>query len=137
MGFFDIFKKKKDEVPPFKDLSQFPSDFGLGQDMAPGMDAGLGDGFSAMNPMQQRSQMPPTLEPVQYGQQQYPGNTFAPKRPYDQPQQSVHNDLINKNIEVISVKIDTLKATIEALNQRIANLENMIRGSQPQEKYRW
>ncbi|MCP3686439.1 MAG: hypothetical protein GY861_27695 [bacterium] len=36
----------------------------------------------------------------------------------------------NKDMEVISAKLDALKAAIESLNQRLANMERMMGGDQ-------
>ena len=81
-------------------------------------------GFS--NPsMPQSPSMPPApqMQPpstAQFGQ--------APR--YDSPQQ----DMTSKNIEVISSKIDALRANLESINQRLANLEAIARGEQDKRK---
>jgi len=49
-----------------------------------------------------------------------------------QPQQQS----ITKDIELISSKLDYLKVVMDNLNQRLANLENLMRVEQEQ-KYRW
>ena len=132
MGFFDIFKKKKDkyEAPSFPaDLGHLGDDFGFGQDTTAGL-GGTPD-LGATN-AQQRGTIPPTLERMRPNESQFPSNTFAPNRPFE-PQQ----DLTNKNIEIISYKIDALKAAIESISQRLANIEAIAKGEQEKPKYRW
>lgn len=40
-----------------------------------------------------------------------------------QPQPSFHPDILAKDIEIVSYKLDAIKATLESINQRLANLE--------------
>lgn len=126
------FWKKKDD---FGDIGK---ELGLDKDIGSGMSPDLGLGLDTNSPeaypsIQQPSQYsPPQMHPVQGFQQQgYPQ--------YAQPQSSYQdqNYITAKNLEVISSKLDALRATMEAISQRLANLENMARGEQEQSKRRY
>lgn len=137
MGFFDIFKKKgKDEVAPSfsGDIGAMGDNFALGQDTTSGL-GGTAD-LGAMN-SQQPGTIPPTLERIQPNEQQFPANTFPPNTYAPNRPAEPNNDLVNKNIEIISYKIDALKASIESINQRLANIEAIAKGEQEKPKYRW
>ncbi|MBW3022110.1 hypothetical protein KY328_04250 [Candidatus Woesearchaeota archaeon] len=43
--------------------------------------------------------------------------------------------LINKDLEVISAKLDALKATLEAINQRLTNIERIAAGEEKHERF--
>jgi hypothetical protein len=120
MGIFDFFKKK--EEPPSFDPNIAPMD-NLGKDMT-----GLGGTLQQDFPPLEQSSPNNFANNTFPGQNTFPANTYAPNR---EPQ----NDLLSKNIEIISYKIDALKASLDSMNQRLANLEAMARGEQ--QKYRW
>ena len=112
MGVFDklIFWKKKDE---------------LALQPALGFDAGYGN--------------PQGLQPLPPMQQMQPMQQFGPMQPAPpvggfgmemQSLQSAQNYGAAKDMEVISAKLDALRAAIENINQRIANLERLARGEQ-------
>jgi hypothetical protein len=42
-----------------------------------------------------------------------------------------------QNIEVVSAKLDAIKATLDAVNQRLANLERVAYGEQEKKRYSW
>lgn len=59
--------------------------------------------------------------------------------PGHQPQQSgqnYHAFAASKDMEVISAKLDALRAALESINQRLANLERIASGEQKDNK-RW
>lgn len=130
MGFFGkLFgKKEKDfDFTPPKD-----SDLGLGPDLGDNT-AGLGGTPDLGTTPDVKAQQPlPTLEPVP--EQSFQQPPPAPQ-PNLQPQDPTY--VISKNLEVISSKLDALQATIESLNQRLINLENIARGEQERSKYKW
>jgi hypothetical protein len=70
----------------------------------------------------------------QYAADSYNAASPYPKnfeqRPYDQ------NTLVSKDIEIISSKLDALRATLDSLNQRIINIEHIIR-EERDKKYKW
>ena len=138
MGILDklTFWKKKDDFSDLgKDLD-LGKDFGkdLGMDMNQGPSPDLGSG---LEPMQSQ---PFQKYPSFQGQQNLPNPSF--QQPYQQPAQpsypSAANDpyIASKNLEVISSKLDALKASIDALNQRVANIESIARGEQEDQRRR-
>ncbi len=135
MGFFGkIFGKKKDDFDfsPPKD-----SDLGLGPDFDTGDNtAGLGSSpdLGGM-PDTGQNQPLPTFEPIQ----EQPRH-FQQPQPYQQQSFQSHDTtyIISKNIEVVSSKLDALQASLESINQRLINLENIAKGEQDHSnKYRW
>lgn len=138
MGILDkiMFWKKEDEFKDIglgdKDNLAFGNDFGAqpgatppGLGPTPGMDQGLGQqppsqGMASPEPSQP-SFAPPPSQP----------QSFQPQPPsYASPQQ----DLEAKNLEVISSKLDAIRASIESLSQRMANLEAIARGDEEQSR---
>jgi hypothetical protein len=120
MGFLGklAFWKKKDDLDIGKDLG-IDKDMGLDIGQGPSPDLGMG------------------LEPQQY--QKYPSfqqSNFQPafQQPYQQP--SYSNDMTSKNLEVISSKLDALRASLESINQRLANIEAIARGEQEDQRRR-
>ena len=132
MSFIDklMFWKKKDE---FSDIGLGEKDT-LGKDLAFGDDFNLGTQPSAFGqPQQPQQPAPPTSYPQQPSFQPQPVQPqFQPPR-YETPQQ----DMTAKNIEVISSKIDALRASVESVNQRLANLEAIARGEEDHRKKRY
>ncbi|HLD43331.1 MAG TPA: hypothetical protein VJB08_05095 [Candidatus Nanoarchaeia archaeon] len=45
--------------------------------------------------------------------------------------------ILAKDIEILSSKLDALRAGIESINQRLANLERMAGADNQQRKYQW
>ncbi len=68
----------------------------------------------------------------QYGQ--YPQQGFAPQQGFQQPMmesfQNQQNFRQDRDTELISAKLDAIKAMLENLNQRVANLERIAKGEQ-------
>jgi len=129
MGILNFFKRKSEpKIPSLpSDIGKLEGDLGLGKDIT-----GLGGVGTFDSNQPQQIQMPPTLERIHPGEQQFPPNTFVPNRP-SQPQ----SELLHKDIEIISYKIDALKAAMESMNQRLANLETIAKGSQEKSRYNW
>lgn len=118
MGFFSklAFWKKKDELEDIgKDLG---IDKDLGLDIGAGPSPDLGMGIDT-GQMQQPYQKYPSFQQTQQG--------FQPVF-----QQPVSNEgyIASKNLEVISSKLDALRASLESINQRLANIEAIARGEQ-------
>ncbi len=142
MGILDkiMFWKKTDEFADVglgeKENLAFGNEFnaapgtGLGptpgSGTEPGMDQGLGQ--------QNQGFTPPGPTPPQPSAPSYPSQPqFQPQPPsYANPQQ----DLEAKSLEVISSKLDAIRASIESLNQRLANLEAIARGEEEQGRKR-
>lgn len=127
MAFFDklAFWKRKD------DIGDLGKDLGLDKELGLGMDAGpspdLGMGLEAPQPQQPPFQKYPSFQQNNF----QPG--FQPQPAFQASQQPSYqgDSYINsKNLEVISSKLDALRATMESINQRLANIEAIARGEQ-------
>ena len=140
MGILDkvMFWKKKDDFGNMdlggKENLAFGDDFGQGnfpgQNAAPG--TGLGGDVGGRGFGSYGQQYP---QPQGFQQQSYPQQpSFSqPAYPsYNNPQQEVES----KNLEIISSKLDALRASIESLSQRLANLEAIARGDEEQSRRR-
>ena len=127
MSFFSklAFWKKKDELEDLgKDLG---IDKDLGLDIGgPSPDLGMGVDTSQV---QQPYQRYPSFQ-QQQGFQTAP--SFQPQPAYQQQPSYNSNDnfIASKNLEVISSKLDALRASIESINQRLTNIEAIARGEQ-------
>ena len=128
MGFFDkiAFWKKKDSLDDLgKDLGL---DKELGLDMGAGPSPDLGMGIEPMPQGQQAYQKYPSF--------QQPQASFQAQPAFQQPSMSNDSYIASKNLEVISSKLDALRATMESINQRLANIEAIARGEQEDTKRR-
>ena len=126
MGFFNklAFWKKKD------DLGDLGKDFGLDKDL--GLDMGQGpspDLGMGLEPLQSQ---PFQKYPSFPQQQNFQSPSFQSPPPF-QPA-SNYSYIASKNLEVISSKLDALKASIDSLNQRVANIEAIARGEQEEQR---
>ena len=140
MGILDklTFWKKKDDFGDLgKDLD-LGKDFGkdLGMDMNQGPSPDLGAGLEPMGQSSQAFQKYPSFQ----GQQNFSNPSFS--QPYQQPVQPSYPSsasdpyIASKNLEIISSKLDALKASIDALSQRVANIESIARGEQEDQRRR-
>lgn len=138
MGIFSklAFWKKKD-------------DFDLGRDF--GADLGMGPDLGI--PQQQQMRMATGLEqPMNLGMPEDvgfgsmgretsmhpPGQPVPMQQPFGSPMQPpppTERDYRSDKFEVVSAKLDSVRYTLESINQRLANLERMAYGEQ--EKKRW
>ena len=139
MAFFSklAFWKKKDD---FGDLGK---DLGLDKDIGMGMGEGpspdLGMGLEQSQP-QQPYQRYPSFQQPQQGFQSAPSFQAQPafQQPPAQPSYSSNDSYIAaKNLEVISSKLDALRASIESINQRLANIEAIARGEQQEQRRKY
>jgi len=130
MGFLGklMFWKKGDEFAEIGlgDKGINPKmDLGLGQDLGPG--ATIEQGFGL-----QPSPGTPPQQPIQPSFN--PPNMSAPNPP---PMQS-QDYAISKDLEVVSSKLDALRASLDSINQRLASLESIARGEEDDRyKRRW
>jgi len=119
MAFFSklAFWKKRDDIEDLgKDLGL---DKELGLDMGTGPSPELGMGLEQQ---QQPWQKYPSF--------QQPQQSFQPAPSLQQPSYQNDNYIASKNLEVISSKLDALRASLESVNQRLANIEAIARGEQ-------
>lgn len=56
-----------------------------------------------------------------------PEPSFHPSQMQMQQQQPMQSYPINKDIELISAKLDAIKSNLDSINQRLANLERIAR----------
>ena len=107
-------------------------DFGdIGKDLGIDKDIGL-DGPSPDLGLS----MPQQQDPQAY--QRYP--SFQPNQNFQPAYQAPLSDsnvIITKNLEVLSSKLDALKATLDSMNQRIANIEAIARGEEQQQRRKY
>jgi len=62
----------------------------------------------------------------------------APNAPRGlQPDLGLQNYAVAKDIEIVSSKLDALRASLESINQRLAHLERIAEGDQPERKWRY
>ncbi len=130
MGILDFFKKKNSDDEINSIISQKKQNAGLN----------FGDDFSKGNMGDMNSSL--GLEDYQ----ESGGNSFAhpnSARPFQAPSQgfqqryqypSSESPRIEKDLEVISTKLDMIKAILESLNQRISAMERHIYEQQQQER---
>ena len=154
MGILDkvMFWKKSDNLDDLglggRDNLAFGNDLGVGPGATPGMpgatpgmpgatpgmpgaappgglgpDPGMGQGLGQQPPAQSMPPGPsmPSFTPPSPPQPSYPS-----------PQQEVET----KSLEVISSKLVAIRASIESLSQRMANLEAIARGEEEQGRRR-
>ncbi len=126
MGFFGnmAFWKKKDE---FSDIgidkpAAFGSDLNSG---LPSADAGFSsgnlEGGYGMPTQPQAQPAPPVQAPIQQP-------SFQPQ--FEPPSPPAPNVAVEKDFEVISSKLDALRATLDSINQRLTNIEAIAKGEE-------
>ena len=144
MGVFGklAFWKKKDNTGDLGKDFGLDKEFGLGDSgMNPDSEFGIEttspdkypsfsntsgmQGNFAQQGLQQQSFQPNYSPPQQFGQ------------PYQSQSYSDQNYVNSKNLEVISSKLDALRASIDSMNQRLANIEAIARGEQEDKKRRY
>jgi hypothetical protein len=148
MGFFDKFNpfKKNDGLGDLG-LPPFEANAGLGAppmgpnaSMSPSMPTlggepaqNLTSGFNQPEPMNDHRMNMPMGESLKQNNVN-DMHSYTPS-PISQPKPEVNHNPLQKDLELISSKLDYLKASLEAINQRLANLEHLAR--QEQDKGKW
>ena len=130
MGFLDklTFWKKKDEF----------GDIGLG-DRGPGLGPDPAAPDLGMGPSPGGTESPdlnlglPQQPPMQQPSFQQPQPSLQPQ--FQQPSQQ-QGFTAEKDFEIISSKLDALRAALDSINQRLANLEAIARGEEEQSRGR-
>ena len=112
------------------DLGLPRQDPGLGIDQGPGGLPGIDQGPGGIDQGHRPDAFKPT-PPQPSGslvqmQQPFQVQPAAPKE---------HNYMVSKDIEIISSKLDALRAAMESINQRLANIERVAMNQQ--EDKRW
>ena len=122
MGFFSkLAFWKKDDLPDLSNLGTLGTEPRASLGQMPGEMAGdMGrPQFSYPN----APELVPATESFSRQGMQYPHNDS----PY----------ILAKDIEILSSKLDALRAGIESINQRLANLERIAGAENQQRKYPW
>lgn len=122
---FDDFDFGDSKSDPFADMGSSPSPPGS-QD--PGFGQQSQDPMQFSDPMggQDPSGFPPSQEtsnPMGSTSQPFHNATF--QQPQQSGQSDYHNYTVGKEIEIISSKLDALRASIDSISQRLSNLERM------------
>ena len=110
MAFNLMFWKKKED----DDLSSL----GLGPEAGLGGKDDLGLGLDGSPTEKAYPHAPETPEVPSA----YPSSNLGPSMPQSAGP-PIRNDILSKDIEIISSKLDAIRAGIESINQRLANLE--------------
>lgn len=123
MGFKDFFKKKDPDLDIDASLGLSPSDVGsgLGGDLSNpglGMNQGMGNDFNQGF----HDQLQP---PINLSNQQF------------QPVQQNSGGDLQKDIQILSLKLDAIKAELDSVNQRIKNIEAIAEKEQVQQPKKW
>ena len=106
MAFFGLFGKKKKE----EEIPEMPP---MGED-----ELGLGLGERPAGEYPSPEEQPPLGAPPGFGMPGFKGGA--------QPQTAVQP--LEREYEVLSAKLDALKAILDSINQRLENLERIARG---------
>ena len=115
------FWKKKDDI---EDLGK---DLGLGKEL--GLDIGTGPSPDLGMGLEQQQQQPYQKYPS-FQQSSFQPQPSFQSQAFQQPSYQNDNYIASKNLEVISSKLDALRASLESINQRLANIEAIARGEQ-------
>lgn len=103
MAFFGLFKKKRKNFGAFDNTGlEKGNELGLPKEEPPGKELGMGEDLDI------------TSKPLFKPQFQQSQSTRLGEANFD---------LIKKEMEIISAKIDALKASIETINNRLSNIE--------------
>ena len=131
------FWKKKDELDDLGKDFGLDKDFGMDMGAGPSPDLGMGlepQGVQGQQALQKypsfnsQGSFSPAMQQPSFSQPAYSPPSYSPP--------SNDNYIASKNLEVISSKLDALKASIDALNQRVANIEAIARGEQEDQRSR-
>jgi hypothetical protein len=140
LGFFDKLRGKKQD-----DLGL--GGFGADQGSMPDLNAPFGSPDAGFG----MSQPAPSMQPMQpmMPSQGMPGQEFNPEssgydrvpanapQPYSSQQQNVSEINIGKDLEIISAKLDAIKAELDSMSQRLKRLERMTESENPSFKDKW
>ena len=127
MGIFGklAFWKKKDDLGLDKDFGKdLGFDKDLGMDMGQGPSPDLGMGLE-----QQPLQKYPSFQQSSF-QPNFPSQPSFQSQQSFQPSASNDSYIASKNLEVISSKLDALRASLDNVSQRLASIEAIARGEQ-------
>ena len=116
---FGLFKKKEPALPQF--------DTALGKEH----DLGLSLGEEAESHYPGASSMAPSMPGMPSSRPA--ASEFESQR--QAQQQFMQPSSVEKDIQILNAKLDALKAILDNINQRLANIERIANESQKYEKY--
>jgi len=73
----------------------------------------------------------------QYPQPSVPQSPYIPSSPPNNNNNIQQSGYNNKDMEVVSSKLDAIKAVLDAINQRLANLERISSGEYEPRRRTW
>lgn len=148
-----MFWKKEDSMPDIGKDMDFgnPPDLGMGgapgqpgQDMSqgyggmPGSPEHAGAGGLGMPDLNQEQSFPETpSRPFNAPRLEESGASRSSLGPQSAAAPSSTEYISNKDLEIISLKLDSLKTTLEAINARIARLEKIAEGEEESSRARF
>ena len=133
MSIFSLFKRKKEE-----DFS-FPTN-PIAAPFQKGDESQRQDFSSPLEPSFGQQPSQPSFSQPSFSQPAFDQQpSFTPQQPSSFSQmQGFGNDRdIRKGLELLSSKLDTIKALLDAMNQRLANLERNNQEKDKKETVRW
>jgi hypothetical protein len=130
MGLLDRIRgRKKDDL----NLDNIGGDLG-GMGGMPGFNEPLGSpdqGFGMQSPMEQPGQHP-GMTPEAMGFERMPSTPSYPSA-----QHNLNDINLGKDLEIISAKLDSIKAELDSMSQRIKRLERLAEGEGQSFKDKW
>ncbi|MBN2052801.1 hypothetical protein JW756_04830 [Candidatus Woesearchaeota archaeon] len=89
-------------------------------------------------PMDMQQQGPPgNFSPESMGFERVQQNGLQGSQGYPQPQQNLNEINMGKDLEIISAKLDAIKAELDSMSQRMKRLERMAEGEGSSFKDKW
>ncbi len=128
------------------DLGKEPEMPGINNPMSsPEHDMGLGIGQDPLKPdNSSNSYMPPIRGQAQPKQEddfspfgETPTNKQEINSGFQSKQQQLNEVNMNKDLEIISAKLDAIKAELDSMNQRMRKLERIAEGESTTHKDKW
>lgn len=156
MGFFDRLKGKKEESPLGGDpFAADPNMQGMpnmqSNDFANISDFGAPIGSPGQNQSQsnqprpdypgapQQQSQPQQMSPESFGFEKIPNSRESRSQYQAGPssQQNLGEINLGKDLEIISAKLDAIKAELDSVNQRLKRVERLAEGGSTQHKDSW
>jgi len=130
MSLLDKVKFWKKDKPSFGDIKMDAPLGNFNQSMTPSVDT-QDKAFGSMDPIGNFDSPQQNGFPEDNFSLPPPGLSHQPMHPraLSPPMQSsprANQDMLSKDLEIISSKMDALRATLEAINQRLSNIEREV-----------